>query len=394
MTFIDVRIGDCLEILKNIPDNSIHCCMTSPPYYQLRDYGVEGQIGLESTFEEYLDKIVMVFQEVQRTLRPDGTLWLNIGDTYASSNSHDNKKFGNEQFNKNRPSREHCIIPKKKTPPGFKTGDLMGVPWRVAIALQASGWYLRSDIIWNKPNCMPESVKNRPTKSHEYVFLFSKSPAYYYDNVAIQEPVKESSLKRYRYSMGGSTPGSVYPHENRAKPHNFNFDEGSKYKNKRSVWTIPSVGYKQSHFATFPLNLVDICLKAGTSEKGCCPICGAPHSRITVQTFVPQQDIKNSCKLAKKSNKQLDASNSWGDYPRGSTIIDTIKWVSTCSCHAGNPIPCTVLDPFAGSGTVGNWCRNHNRACVLIELNENYKPFIDDSIMAFIPPLGVYYETP
>lgn len=390
MNAIDILIGDSIEEMDNIPDNYIHCCMTSPPYYQQRDYGVEGQIGLEDSVEEYIDKMVVVFHEVRRILRPDGTLWLNLGDTYASYNSHDNKKFGNEVFNKNRPSREHCKIPKKKIPAGFKTGDLMGIPWRVALALQANGWYLRSDVIWNKPNCMPESVKNRPTKSHEYVFLLSKSPQYYYDYVAIQEPVKESSLKRYRYSMEGSTPGNAYPNENRDKPHNFNLGEDSKYKNKRSVWTIPSVAYKGPHFATFPLKLVDVCLKAGTSENGCCPTCGAPHARIVNQTFVPQQDVKDPGKLAKGSNKGLDASCSWGDHPRGSTITKTIGWKSTCSCPAGDPTPCIVLDPFAGSGTVGKWCRHNNRDCILIELNGNYKPQIDDSIMASVPPLGVY----
>lgn len=387
---MDVLFGDCLEEMNAIPDNYLHCCVTSPPYYQLRDYGVEGQIGLEDSLEEYINKMVTVFQEVRRILRPDGTLWLNLGDTYASTQSSDTKKFGNEQFNKNRPSREQCKIPKKKVPTGFKRGELMGIPWRVALALQANGWHLKSDVIWNKPNCMPESIKNRPTKSHEYVFLLSKSPQYYYDYFAIQEPVKESSLKRYRYSMNGSTPGNAYPNEKRDRPHNFNLDEGSKYKNKRSVWTIPSVAYKGPHFATFPYNLVDVCLKAGTSEYGCCSTCGSPYVRIVERTFVPQQDIKDLEKLAKGSNKGSDSSCNWGDYPRGSTITTSIGWESACSCPAGDPIPCIVLDPFAGSGTVGKWCRQNNRDYILIELNSDYKPLIDDSVMASIPPLGVY----
>ena len=390
MKQIDIRIGDCLDEMNSIPSNSIHCCVTSPPYYQLRDYGVEGQIGLEDTVEEYINKMVLVFQEVRRILRPDGTVWLNLGDTYASTQSSDTKKFGNEQFNKNRSCREQCKIPKKSVPSGFKRGELMGIPWRVALALQASGWYLISDVIWHKPNCMPESVKKRPTKSHDYVFLLSKSPTYYYDYVAIQEPVKESSLKRYRYPMKGGTPGTAYLNEDRKKPHNFNLDGGAKYKNKRSVWTIPTRGYAGSHFATFPLNLVDVCLKAGTSEKGCCPICGSPYVRIIDQNFVPQQDIRDLTKLAKSSNKRLDTSNNWGDYPRGMTITTTIGWGSTCSCHAGDPIPCTVVDPFAGSGTVGEWCRHNNRSCILIELNGNYKPLIIDRTMASVPPLEVY----
>lgn len=219
--------GDCVEVMKGLQAESVDCCVTSPPYYGLRDYGHDGQIGLEQTPEEYVNKLVEVFREVRRVLRGDGTLWLNLGDSYG---------------------------------PGK---NLLGIPWRVAFALQADGWYLRQDIIWAKPNPMPESVKDRCTKAHEYIFLFSKSAKYYFDSDAIKEPSK-------------------YPNDNRkARAHSKNKDKVSNLtarinpgsstyetRNKRSVWTVTTKPYKGAHFATFPPDLIEPCLAAG------CPISG------------------------------------------------------------------------------------------------------------------------
>ena len=239
MIFNTVLQGDCLEVLKTLPDESIDCCVTSPPYYGLRDYGTgkwvggdpdcphrrlskfsprtitghhqeelkgnvgdaiyktvcplcgavreDKQIGLEETPEEYIAKLTGVFREVRRVLKDDGTLWLNIGDSYAGATSGGTKKQGNEAFNENRPSREMTILPPKQVPNNCKNKDLIGIPWMLAFALRADGWYLRQDIIWHKPNPMPESVKDRCTKSHEYIFLLSKRPKYYFDYKAIQE---------------------------------------------------------------------------------------------------------------------------------------------------------------------------------------------------------------
>lgn len=217
--------GDSREALASIPDKTFRCCITSPPYWGLRDYGYGGQIGAEDTPERYIADLVDIFREVRRTLTDDGTLWLNIGDSYTSGNRKWRDKDGKN------PARAMTYRP--PTPTGLKPKDLIGIPWRLALALQEDGWFLRSDIIWNKPNCQPESVKDRPTRSHEYVFLLSKSKMYYYDAEDIKEPTVN----------------------------------GGKPKNRRSVWNINTNGFHGAHFAVFPPELVRLCLLAG-SERG------------------------------------------------------------------------------------------------------------------------------
>jgi site-specific DNA-methyltransferase (cytosine-N4-specific) len=227
--------GDCREALRTHAAESFHCCVTSPPYWGLRDYDAAAQIGAEDALESYIENLVLVFREVRRTLRPDGTLWLNMGDSFTSggrsTRARDPKNAGREMSY--RPA----------TPEGLKPKDLIGLPWRVAFALQADGWYLPSDIIWHKPNCQPESVKDRPTRSHEYVFLFSKSAAYHYDHQAVREP-----------ASGGSAT-----------------------RNRRSVWSINTRPYSGAHFATFPLALVDVCIRAGAPPNANVldPFCGS-----------------------------------------------------------------------------------------------------------------------
>lgn len=285
-----IIFGDALEQLKAIPDNSVHCCVTSPPYYALRDYGVSGQIGLEKSPDEYIKRLVDVFHEVWRVLRDDGTLWLNIGDSYADH------KMGN-----------------------IKSKDLIGIPWILAFALRADGWYLRQDIIWYKPNCMPESVKDRCTRSHEYIFLLSKSDKYYFDYEAIQEFALTSDRTSPRGSKGTKTPnkGTKTPNKGRRKQDmvskdryiGFNdryFSKSSPLKKrKRDVWSVSTVGYKEAHFATFPPKLVEPCILAGCPKDG------------------------------------------------------------------------TVLDPFLGSGTTAEVAESLGRNCIGIELNTNYKTLIE-----------------
>lgn len=252
-----IKQGDCLELMRGIPDGSVHCCVTSPPYYGLRDYGVSGQIGLEQTPDEYIGKLVEVFREVRRVLRPDGTLWLNIGDSYATSSGN------NPPAN----TRNSCGHTAKKVPRGYKQKDLIGIPWMLAFALRADGWYLRQDIIWHKPNCMPESVKDRCTKSHEYIFLLSKSPKYYFDAEAISEPIVESSVKRSNPPrLGGNKYGNHNCVESRTK-------SGKEWvptsrKNKRDVWSVSTHGFKGAHFAVFPEELVRPCVLAGSPIGG------------------------------------------------------------------------------------------------------------------------------
>lgn len=221
---IQIILGDSRRILADIPDNTFQCCITSPPYWGLRDYDYPDQIGAEDKVEQYVEHLVIVFREVRRTLREDGILWLNIGDSYTS---------GGRTWrapDKKNPARSMTYRP--NTPEGLKPKDLIGVPWRVAFALQQDGWYLRSDIVWNKPNCQPESVKDRPTRSHEYLFLMTKSENYYYDYEAIKEPANSTGLT----------------------------------KNRRTVWNINTEGFKGAHFAVFPPNLVKLCILAGSKS--------------------------------------------------------------------------------------------------------------------------------
>lgn len=322
---VQVLYGDALEQLRTLPDQSVHCCITSPPYYALRDYGAAGQIGLENTLEEYIERLVRIFHEVKRVLRDDGTLWLNIADSYAGSGkgAWKNKEKQKETY-KVEPGSPQTQI--RTIQGNVKRKDMIGIPWMLAFALRADGWYLRQDIIWYKPNCMPESVKDRCTKSYEHIFLLSKSGNYYFNYEAIKEPAVGFDTSSPRGSRGSLTPNS-----GRRKGNNKSFRGGGVYTNnrsfhntadkykssignspndtglrrKRDVWSVSTVGYNGAHFATFPPKLVEPCLLAGCSVGG------------------------------------------------------------------------TVLDPFLGSGTTAEVAQQLNRNCIGIELNRDYKVLID-----------------
>ena len=253
-----ILFGDCRETLKTI-DVKARMCVTSPPYYGLRNYGdEEKQIGMEQTPEEYIEQLVDVFRSVRDVLTDDGTLWLNIGDTYYNYRSDGN-------YPKQTVSRTKQDLPDFSPVRGnklhnLKSKDLIGIPWMLAFALRADGWWLRQDIIWNKPNPMPESVKDRCTKSHEYIFLLSKSKQYFYDNEAIKEPVKQDWGTRDRTNGKYHNPGSgLAPHSGLSK----SYDR----KNKRSVWTVTNKPYKGAHFAVFPPDLIEPCILAGSEEN-------------------------------------------------------------------------------------------------------------------------------
>lgn len=257
--------GDCLEILPMLASGSIQCCVTSPPYWGLRDYGVDGQLGLEETPEAYTECMTEVFKGVNKALRKDGTLWLNLGDSYAHPNTGGHGATGGRDkstLQSKMPPINTTPI-KKNMPPGLKHKDLVGIPWRTAFALQADGWYLRSDIIWSKPNPMPESVTDRPTKAHEYIFLMSKSGKYYYDYEAIKEPAQDWG-NRDRSNWSRRTQADkmgIKPHMGGEK---CNFKDCGR--NKRSVWTITTKPYPGAHFAVFPPELIEPCILAGTKE--------------------------------------------------------------------------------------------------------------------------------
>lgn len=282
--------GDSLTVLKTLPDESVQTCVTSPPYWGLRDYGCPGQLGLERTPEDYVENMVAVFREVRRVLRDDGTLWLNMGDSYAGSRSGNSMrpKGGNQRPGKPgfQPLDARYAPRSGATGFGCKAKDLVGMPWRLAFALQADGWWLRSDIIWSKPNPMPESVRDRPTKSHEYVFLLAKSERYYYDAAAIAEALAEASVQRINQAsfdkqQGG--PKDYGPGSNRSArralvnlkgrqmppqieddPNRWTAVGARGTRNARTVWEIATKPYREAHFATFPEELARRCILAGS----------------------------------------------------------------------------------------------------------------------------------
>ena len=254
--------GDCLEVMKQIPDKKIQCCVTSPPYFGLRDYGCEDQIGLEQTPIEYINKLVDVFREVKRILRDDGTIWLNLGDSYYNYRPGKGQKLPKQSLANNKQDLPEVCSRRGNKLIGLKEKDLIGIPWRVAFALQSDGWYLRQDIIWHKPNPMPESVKDRCTKAHEYIFLLSKNPKYYFDNDAIKEPTvtKDNSNRQRDATKLNNTTGRTRMGGLVKNDYDF--------KNKRSVWTVTTKPFKGAHFAVFPTNLIEPCILAGCPEEG------------------------------------------------------------------------------------------------------------------------------
>ena len=263
-----IHIGDCLESLRAMPAESVQTCVTSPPYFGLRDYGMDGQIGLEATPDAFVARLVEVFREVRRVLRDDGTLWLNLGDSYANpGHAKGNPGDGRSSFAKSEKASGHTH---SKTWPGAKNKDLIGIPWRVAFALQADGWYLRQDIIWHKPNPMPESVTDRCTKAHEYVFLLSKSARYYFDSEAIKEPVQSSKGNGKSFRGGGSYTGGNSFANSAAKDRatHGNAPNETGLRNRRSVWTVSTAPFKGAHFATFPPDLIEPCVLAGSPVGG------------------------------------------------------------------------------------------------------------------------------
>ena len=303
-----IHIGDVFDVLPTLDAASVRCCVTSPPYWGLRDYGCDGQLGLEETPEQYVESMVRVFREVRRVLADDGTLWLNLGDSYCST---PNSGTGWESSTLTKPSGRPRQVqvaqeasmrgraPERRFP-GLKQKDLVGIPWRVAFALQADGWWLRSDIIWSKPNPMPESVTDRPTKAHEYVFLLSKSERYYYDHEAIREQATHDSLRtpsgwdtgsgNHRQKKGRYTD-KQRGHGRRHAGFNDRWDSLSKVeqqalgRNKRSVWTIATQPYPEAHFATFPETLPSLCIQAGSAigDTILDPFAGAGTTGVVAQ---------------------------------------------------------------------------------------------------------------
>jgi len=395
---ITVVYGDAWELALTLERQSIDCIVTSPPYWSLRDYGHPDQFGLEKTPGEYVAKLVDLFARLRPALKDDGTLWLNLGDSYAgswgaqsrggppsaSSTLAGNGHIGGGPKLKSLSAVQIAAAPRLEAKtgsltrtPGLKPKDLVGVPWRVAFALQEDGWYLRSDIIWHKPNPMPESVTDRPSKSHEYIFLLAKSEQYYYDQEAVRVAHGSDWIGR---------PPTVCLKENSDRG-----DAGSPAtsgnesgRNIRTVWTIATQPYPGSHFAVFPSKLIEPCIKAGTSERGVCPECG----RAWVRVISKETSFESGSGRAGRSAEEVNASGKWrlgglagnANLKLGPTVrSETLGWRATCPCGA-DPIPATVLDPFLGSGTTAQVARSLGRNCIGFELNEGYRPLIEQRL--------------
>lgn len=392
-----IIVGDCLQSLRDLPDCSVHCCVTSPPYWGLRDYGHEGQLGLEATPELYVANMVEVFREVRRVLRDDGTLWLNLGDSYAAHPGQ--RKETDEAGPKQRSNRGSTKTPSRSgrdcdpkrgraahgqplrfaSASSLKPKDLVGIPWMTAFGLRADGWYLRQEIIWHKPNPMPESVLDRCTKAHEQIFLLTKSPRYFYDAEAIKEASTSdhpAGNKRHK----GAAAYSAGDEKHRTKA-NLVALAGVEWstRNKRSVWTVTTKPFKGAHFATFPPDLIEPCIKAGTSERGCCPDCGSPWTRIIERERVatrPGADTKTEgTEAAEHGNR---------DPQRHCTTTATTGWQAGCKCGR-EPIPCLVLDPFNGAGTTGLVARRLGQRYLGFEINPEYAAMASERIRDDMP---------
>lgn len=396
---MSVRIlnGDCRQLLQTLPDQSVHCVITSPPYFGLRDYGHGDQIGLEATPTEFIATMVTVFDEVWRVLRDDGTLWLNLGDSYAGS-------WGAQgQINAKNPTRQRQIknAPRKTTGAGtireshLKPKDMMGIPWRVAFALQANGWYLRQDIVWAKPNPMPESVRDRCTKSHEFLFLLTKSEHYYFDAESIAEDVVKTGTPAHlaagkglyqneRHSpqylsrpSAGKDDLSPDRKRNGADGTAASFRHISPKRNKRDVWTVAVRPFQDAHFATFPPELIEPCVLAGTSAHGVCRQCGAGWERVVDRELVPTAKAVTTAVVDARdagadandqgSNRQKDGHRNGMAY-----ATETTGWSPTCACGDASVVAATILDPFGGAGTTGLVADRHKRDAILMELNPEY----------------------
>ncbi|HUY05063.1 MAG TPA: site-specific DNA-methyltransferase [Rhodocyclaceae bacterium] len=419
---VDIRVGDARSVLADLADCSVHCVVTSPPYFGLRDYGVAGQIGLEPTLDGYIAEMVAVFREVRRVLRDDGTCWLNLGDSYSTraNGSCETSDTGVHSV-QHAAARRDISLRSRGMSPGFKHKDLLMVPARAAIALQEDGWWLRSDIIWSKPNPMPESVIDRPTNSHEHVFLLAKSdgptfwmhreglgsrvqPApdhrwvdwdaegveqadepvdwqtershldgrrkrwrrinlwegrsYFFDAEAIKE---DGTIPAGTRAAKGSNVRSELKDVNSRPPEYWEYD-GTR--NARNVWTIATQPFSGAHFATMPPRLVERCIAAGTSQAGCCSVCGAPHVRTLIRTkAIIRKSERNDDRgtRTRVSGTQVAAASA-----------ETIGWSASCSCPGADVVPCVVLDPFGGAGTTGLVADRMQRDAVLIEINPEY----------------------
>ena len=359
---IKILRGSCLDTLKTLPEQSINTCITSPPYWGLRDYGESDQLGLEETPEEFVENLVQVFREVKRVLRDDGTVWLNLGDSYSGSGKGPSTSLNKEHHNL---ERTHSKI----VPDNLKPKDLVGIPWRVAFALQADGWYLRQDIIWHKPNPMPESVRDRCTKAHEYIFLLSKSPKYYFDNEAIKEDSKYYG-KDNRSGKGRMEYKGV-KFEDKDELIQQSFLTIDEKRNKRSVWTVTTKSFEGAHFATFPPDLIEPCVLAGCPLEVCAE-CNEPYVRQIESKKVNRDELDVNDPRYRPNTYDGSYKDINGKADAGYRSTIDLGLQKQCDCKTDKTKSGTVLDPFGGSGTTAQVALGNSRDAVLCELNDEY----------------------
>lgn len=447
----EIRTGNCVELMAYMDDESVDMCVTSPPYWGLRDYGgggivwgpqecIErgegdtshewegytrpsentrnnnnslqlksaywepqeqafckhcdawfGQLGLEPTPEQYVKNMVEVFREVKRVLKPDGTLWLNIGDSYCAGS----RKSG--VADSAGGDRGLPITQRNQASGDLKQKDLVGIPWMLAFALRADGWYLRQDIIWAKPNCMPESVRDRCTKNHEYIFLLSKSKDYYYDNEAIKEDTVSKADKNKSANKYAENEDWAAGDPNRTSKAKGIADARVKQyakRNKRSVWWVGPKPFPEAHFAVFPVELIEPCILAGTSEAGHCMECGSRYKRTVKRNLKNKSDnakslIESAQHMGIPDDKAkmrigLDRKNSYEKNPG----YQTIGWEATCDCDSPTE-PDVVLDPFGGAGTTAIASIKHGRKALLLEYSEKYSEIAHKRILAYREEIGL-----
>lgn len=359
--------GDVRDVLAGMPDGIAQTCVTSPPYWNLRDYGVDGQIGSEKTPQEFVRTMVEVFEGVRRVLQSDGTLWLNLGDSYASGKGScnnpgggSNSLEGHANLKESRAYKLHRGNKSDLSIAGLKPKDLVGIPWRVALALQDAGWWLRSDIIWSKPNPMPESCTDRPTKAHEYIFLLTKAAKYYYDADAVKEPARDWGT-RDRSNTDICVDGAPGQTPHRGLTNGNNAITG---RNRRSVWEIATQSFADAHFATYPEKLVEPCILAVTSERGACAKCGKAWGRI--REYKANYGRREPAHAPHSAPSKVDSSE-W----RPPTVTQ-LGWQPLCKCACEETEPQTVLDCFNGAGTTGLVALRLGRRYIGIDLNSEY----------------------
>jgi DNA modification methylase len=441
-----IEFGDCRETLQRLKDEgvTVQMCVTSPPYYGLRDYGTgnwiggdpncshkrdskfsencitghknldgavgdgiyksecprcgaireDNQIGLEETPEEYVQQMVEVFRGVRDILADDGVIWVNIGDSYY--NYRQGNAFVKQSVASNRQDLPGYSPSRNNKLDGLKNKDLIGIPWMLAFALRADGWYLRQDIIWHKPNPMPESVRDRCTKAHEYIFLLSKSKNYYFDHEAIKEPLSNASISRLNQNIENQI-GTTRANGGAKTNGNFKAsgDLESGNRNKRSVWTVNTKPYKGSHFAVYPTELIEPCILAGSSEMGHCPECGSKWNRIIEKTRLrrDQLDPTDPNYRPNRYDENSPYTNINGKGDAGFTKTKTLGWEPTCDC-GHDPVPDIVLDPFMGSGTTAYTAMKLGRQYLGCELNPEYKELQDKRIAEAQQELSSSFDGP